>query len=220
MATGGEASRSRSVAPQRDPRSGGKRRRPSGEPPPLPRRLGVSGRVWIALAASVLVVASVILAFGALGAGFDRLDSTMLRGVAAIRTRWLTTVMVDINTVLTSRWTIRILRLGTVAALAGLRRWRHLFTFLGSVIVVGLAAYRLAVFQGPVRPFGVTIVGSWNGFSFPHPVAALAVTLVGMAYALLPPAAHFPRDRGRPGEVGGGRRTPAGGAGPGLFGRR
>ena len=195
MATGGEASRSRSVAPRRGPRSGGKRRRPSGEPPPLPRRLGVSGRVWIALAASVLVVASVILAFGALGAGFDRLDSTVLRGVAAIRTRWLTTVMVDINTVLTSRWTIRILRLGTVAALAGLRRWRHLFTFLGSVIVVGLAAYRLAVFQGPVRPFGVTIVGSWNGFSFPHPVAALAVTLVGMAYALLPPGR--PRSRGK-----------------------
>ena len=195
MATGGEASRSRSVAPQRGPRSGGKRRRPSGEPPPLPRRLGVSGRVWIALAVSVLVVASVILAFGALGAGFDRLDSTVLRGVAAIRTRWLTTVMVDINTVLTSRWTIRILRLGTVAALAGLRRWRHLFTFLGSVIVVGLAAYRLVVFQGPVRPFGVTIVGSWNGFSFPHPVAALAVTLVGMAYALLPPGR--PRSRGK-----------------------
>src|SRR5215469_4548857 len=195
MATGGEASRSRSVAPQRDPRSGGKRRRPSGEPPPLPRRLGVSGRVWIALAASVLVVASVILAFGAVGAGFDRLDSTMLRGVAAIRTRWLTTVMADINTVLTSRWTIRILRLGTVAALAGLRRWRHLFTFLGSVIVVGLAAYRLVVFQGPVRPFGVTIVGSWNGFWFPNPVAALAVTLVGMAYALLPPGR--PRSRGK-----------------------
>src|SRR5215472_2784479 len=195
MATGGEASRSRSVAPQRGPRSGGKRRRPSGEPPPLPRRLGVSGRVWIALAVSVLVVASVILAFGALGAGFDRLDSTMLRGVAAIRTRWLTTVMADINTVLTSRWTIRILRLGTVAALAGLRRWRHLFTFLGSVIVVGLAAYRLVVFQGPVRPFGVTIVGSWNGFWFPHPVAALAVTLVGMAYALLPPGR--PRSRGK-----------------------
>ena len=196
MATGGEASRSWSVAPQRGPRSGGKRRRPSGEPPPLPRRLGVSGRVWIALAASVLVVVGVILAFGAVGAGFDRLDSTMLRGVAAIRTRWLTNVMVDINTVLTSRWTIRILRLGTVIALAGLRRWRHLFTFLGSVIVVGLAAYQLAMFQGRVRPFGVTIVGSWDGFSFPSPpVAALAVTLVGMAYALLP--AGRPRSRGK-----------------------
>jgi tRNA A-37 threonylcarbamoyl transferase component Bud32 len=196
MATGGEASRSRSVAPQRGPRSGGRRRRPSGEPPPLPRRLGVSGRVWIALAASVLVVVGVIVAFGAVGAGFDRLDSTMLRGVAALRARWLTTVMADINTVLTSRWTIRILRLGTVVALAGWRRWRHLLTFLGSVIVVELAAYQLAMFQGRVRPFGVTIVGSWDGFSFPSPaVAALAVTLVGMAYALLP--AGRPRSRGK-----------------------
>jgi tRNA A-37 threonylcarbamoyl transferase component Bud32 len=196
MATGGEASRSRSVAPQRGLRSGGKRRRPSGEPPPLPRRLGVSGRVWIALAASVPVVVGVIFAYGAVGAGFDRWDSAVLRGVAALRTRWLTTVMVDINTVLTSRWTIRILRLGTVVALAGWRRWRHLLTFLGSVIVVGLAAYQLAMFQGRVRPFGVTIIGSWNGFSFPSPpVAALAVTLVGMAYALLPPGR--PRSRGK-----------------------
>jgi hypothetical protein len=47
-----------------------------------------------------------------------------------------------------------------------------------------------------VRPLGVTIIGPWDGFSFPSPsVAALAVTLVGMAYALLPPGR--PRSRGK-----------------------
>src|SRR5215472_16091843 len=136
MATGAEASRSRSGTPQRGPRGAGKRRRPSGEPPPLPRQLGVSGRVWIVLAASLPVVVGLIFAYGALGAGFDRWDSAVLRGIASIRTGWITTLMVGINSALTSGWTIRILRLGTIVALMGVRRWRHLFTFVGSVIVV------------------------------------------------------------------------------------
>jgi MFS superfamily sulfate permease-like transporter len=117
----------------------------------------------------LVAIVGLILAYGALGADFDRLDSAPLRGIASIRTGWLTTLMVGINTALMSRWTIRILRLGTIVVLVGWRRWRHLFTFLGSVIVVELAAYQLAIFQARVRPFGVAIVGSWVGFSFPSP---------------------------------------------------
>ena len=191
-----DASRSRSVTPQRGPRGAGRRRRPSGEPPPLPRQLGVSGRVWIALGASVPVVVGVLLAYGALGVAFDRWDSAVLRQIAVLRSGWLTTLMVAVNTVLVSRWTIGILRLGTMAALVGLRRWRHLVIFLGCVVAVGLAAFQLAIFQARVRPLGVTIIGGWDGFSFPAPqVAALAVTLVGMVYALLPPGR--PRSRGK-----------------------
>ena len=191
-----DASRSRSVTPQRGPRGAGKRRRPSGEPPPLPRQLGVSGRVWIVLGASVPVVVGVLLAYGALGVAFDRWDSAILRQVAVLRSGWLTTLMVGVNAVLVSRWTIGILRLGTMVALVGLRRWRHLVIFLGCVVAVALAAFQLAMFQARVRPLGVTIIGGWDGFSFPAPqVAALAVTLVGMVYALLPPGR--PRSRGK-----------------------
>ncbi len=143
-----------------------------------------------------LAIVGVILAYGALGVAFDRWDSAVLRRVVSIRTGWLTTLMVGVNTALVSRWTIGILRLGTMAALVGLRRWRHLATFLGCVVAVELAAAQLAFFQGRVRPFGVTIIGRWDGFSFPSPpVAALAVTLVGMAYTLLPPGQ--PRSRGK-----------------------
>src|SRR6266571_3041814 len=92
MATGAEASRSRSAAPQRGTRGAGRRRRPSGEPPPLPRRLGVSGRVWIALAVSLLAVVGLILAYRVLGAGFDRWDSVVLRGIVPVRTGWLVAV--------------------------------------------------------------------------------------------------------------------------------
>jgi tRNA A-37 threonylcarbamoyl transferase component Bud32/membrane-associated phospholipid phosphatase len=191
-----DASRSRSVTPQRGPRGAGRRRRPSGEPPPLPRQLGVSGRVWIALAASLPAVVGVLLAYGALGVAFDRWDSALLRQVAVLRTDWLTTLMVAVNTVLVSRWTMGILRLSTIVALVGLRRWRHLAIFLGCVVAVALAASQLAIFQARVRPLGVTIIGPWDGFSFPAPqVAALAVTLVGMVYALLPQGR--PRSQGK-----------------------
>jgi tRNA A-37 threonylcarbamoyl transferase component Bud32/membrane-associated phospholipid phosphatase len=179
---------SRSVTPQRGPGGGGRRRRPSGEPPPLPRNLGVSGRVWVALAAVLVAIVGLVLASQALASGFDRWNAAVLRGIVSIRTGWLTTLMVGVNTVLTSPWTVGILRLGTLVALVGLRRWRHLGVFLGSVVVVELAAYQLALLVTSPRPMDVRIIGSWEGFSFPSPpVAALAVTLVGMAYALLPP---------------------------------
>jgi membrane-associated phospholipid phosphatase/tRNA A-37 threonylcarbamoyl transferase component Bud32 len=189
MATDGAGtSPSRSVTPQRGPGGGGRRRRPSGEPPPLPRNLGVSGRVWITLTASLVAIIGLVLASQALASGFDRWNAAVLRGIVSIRTGWLTTLMLSVNTVLTSPWTIRVLRLGTLVALVGLRRWRHLAVFLGSVVVVELSAYQLALLVASPRPMDVRVIGSWEGFSFPSPpVAALAVTLVGMAYALLPP---------------------------------
>ena len=182
------SSPSRSVTPQRGPGGGGRRRRPSGEPPPLPRNLGVSGRVWVALAAVLVAIVGLVLASQALSSGFDRWNAAVLRGIVSIRTGWLTTLMVGVNTVLTSPWTVGILRVGTLVALVGLRRWRHLGVFLGSVVVVELAAYQLALLVTSPRPMDVRIIGSWEGFSFPSPpVAALAVTLMGMTYALLPP---------------------------------
>src|SRR6266508_40494 len=181
---------------RRGPRGGGKRRRPSGEPPPLPRHLGVSGSVWIALAGFLVAIVGLVLAFATLGDAFGRWDHAMVHRVAMVRTGWLTTLLVGLNTALVSRWTVRVLRLGTIVALVGLRRWRHLMVFLGCVVAVELAAAQLALLIARPRPIGVRLIGGWEGFSFPAPpVAALAVTLVGMAYALLPPGQ--PRSRGK-----------------------
>jgi tRNA A-37 threonylcarbamoyl transferase component Bud32/membrane-associated phospholipid phosphatase len=148
----------------------------------------VSGRVWVALAAFLVAIVGLVVASQALASGFDRWNAAVLRGIVSIRTGWLTTLMVGVNTVLTSPWTVRVLRLGTLVALVGLRRWRHLGVFLGCVVVVELAAYQLALLVSSPRPMDVRVIGGWEGFSFPSPpVAALAVTLWGMTYALLPP---------------------------------
>jgi tRNA A-37 threonylcarbamoyl transferase component Bud32 len=195
-AVGGSSRRGGSVTPEQGAPGAGRRRRPSGAPPPLPRQLGVSGWVWVTLSASFIAIILVAVAFRSIGNDFERWEVAVLRRIAAVRTGWLTTLVLGINTALAAEWTIRILRLGTLAALVGLRRWRHLLTFLGSVVAVELAVYQLNIFQARPRPIGVRIIGSWEGVSFPSPpVAALAVTLVGMAYTLLPPGRA--RSRGK-----------------------
>jgi tRNA A-37 threonylcarbamoyl transferase component Bud32/membrane-associated phospholipid phosphatase len=182
-------------APPRSRRDEGKRRRPSGEPPPLPRNLGLSGRVWIGLGALLIAIVALVIVYEAPSSGFDRLNAALLRRVVAIRTEVLTTLMLGINNGLASRRLIRIMRLGTIAALLGWRRWRHLLVFLGTVVLVEVAAYQLSILVASPRPLGVRIIGRWSGFSFPSPpMAALAVTLVGSTYSLLPP--------GRPRTVG------------------
>jgi tRNA A-37 threonylcarbamoyl transferase component Bud32/membrane-associated phospholipid phosphatase len=184
MDVGSETSNS---APAGDQHLSGKRRRPSGEPPPLPRKLGVSGVVWIGLAVFLFTIAVFVVAYAALGHSFDRWNSLFLQRLSALRTGWLDPVMVRVDEVLASRWTVGILRLGTMFALIVFRRWRHLLVFLASIVIVEGLAYELALFVASPRPDGVRIIGSWSGPSFPSPpVAGLAVTLVGIVYSLVP----------------------------------
>ena len=125
--------------------------------------------------------------YGALGLRFDRWDSLFLQRFVSIQAGWLTPVILRIDSVFSSRWTIGVLRLATVVALMGFRRWRHLLVFIISVVAVEALAYELSIFMGSARPDGVRIIGNWSGLSFPSPpVAALAVTLVGITYTLLP----------------------------------
>jgi hypothetical protein len=68
---------------------------------------------------------------------------------------------------------IAVLRWGILLALLGLRRFRHLLVFLGSLFAV-LLAVRLATVDRP-RPFGVDLHGGWAGWAMPsRPVAILA----------------------------------------------
>jgi tRNA A-37 threonylcarbamoyl transferase component Bud32 len=188
--------RSSNTAAERARGPSGKRRRPSGEPPPLPRKLGVSGKVWVALACTLVTILVLVIISGkTVGFGFDRWNSHALQRFVTIRTGWLTPVMLRIDSMFSSRWTIGILRLATIVALVGFRRWRHLLVFIVSVVAVEAIAYELSIFFASPRPDGVLIIGSWSGPAFPSlPVAALAVTLVGIVYSLLPP--------GRPRSIG------------------
>src|SRR5206468_12282254 len=101
------------------------------------------------------------------------------------RTGWLTSLMQGIK-VAGSGWGISALGLGLVVTLMILRRWRHLLVFLGSLFVaqmIGAFVYKAVTRP---RPFGVTIISGWGGFSIPSPpVAAMAAVLIGIAYTLI-----------------------------------
>jgi tRNA A-37 threonylcarbamoyl transferase component Bud32/membrane-associated phospholipid phosphatase len=87
---------------------------------------------------------------------------------------------------LTSEWFVRTLRVGTLAALVFVKRWRHFFAVVIAIFVVESTGDALQDLVGRTRPL-VPILADWEGASHPSlPVASLAVTLGAMAYAILP----------------------------------
>src|SRR3954469_5310339 len=68
-----------------------RRRRPSGEPPPLPRHLNASGKWWLGLSAAVVVAWIVVVATGTVTV-FDVADTRVLQAIGRIRAPWLTGV--------------------------------------------------------------------------------------------------------------------------------
>lgn len=134
----------------------------------------------------LMVVAFIVILFVLpIGNSFNRAESAFLRRLAALRTEFLDSLMLLING-LGSEWFNRLLRWGTVIALVVFRRWRHLFVFLATVLVIAWLTTELSQFIPRSRPLGVRIVGTWDGFAFPsRPVALLGVSLMGVVYTLV-----------------------------------
>ncbi|HXJ64377.1 MAG TPA: hypothetical protein VNN79_11535, partial [Actinomycetota bacterium] len=161
-----------------------RRRRPSDKPPPLPRELGLSGRLWTA-AIVALVVFLVLLFTLPIGTWFERGESDFLVWLSGFRTGWLTSVARFLAGI-GAEWPNRVARWAIIVVLIVSRRWRHLFVFVASVLVVSWLVAQLQVVAPRARPLGVRIIGSWEGFSFPsRTVAAAAITLMGVLYTVL-----------------------------------
>ncbi len=165
---------------------GGRRhRRPTGAPPPLPKKIGTTGALRLALL--VLVVLPGCIWLHVNPAPLDRFDDAITDAVVSLRVGWLDTVARSLNT-FGSRWGLGLLMLCTIAGVAWFKRWRHLAMFLISVALSGLVAQGLLLLASRPRPFDVTIIGSWEGFSAPSlPMGGLAVATVGIVYMLVEP---------------------------------
>jgi membrane-associated phospholipid phosphatase/tRNA A-37 threonylcarbamoyl transferase component Bud32 len=163
----------------------GRRRRPSGEAPPLPRPL-TTGTYWLAATGVVLLLWLVALANSSTNNYILAFDLTLLEWVSQLRTLVLTDVMRGLHA-LGSLWTIRVLFWATVAVLLVTRRFRHLFVFVGAVVgVIALSSLLAYLFMRP-RPLDVEILGDWTGAAHPaRPVAVFSATVVGMLYSLVP----------------------------------
>jgi tRNA A-37 threonylcarbamoyl transferase component Bud32 len=172
-------------------RVGGLRRRPTGAPPPLPRKLGRSGKIWLALAA-LIGIGLLWLSPETQPRGVLHAETAILRGFAALRADWLTPTARTVAALGTA-WSVTVLGGGLVAALIVLKRWRHLATFVIYLTALGLIGTGVYLLTKRPRPYGVTIIGDWIGFSLPSfPVAILAACLMGIAYSLVVPGR--PRD--------------------------
>jgi membrane-associated phospholipid phosphatase/tRNA A-37 threonylcarbamoyl transferase component Bud32 len=159
-------------------------RRPSGAPPPLPRNIGRSGRGWIA--ALVVLIVWMIVTAASLRArrGTDQVDAAVLRALAGWRTSWLTPVAHAADRIATG-WTMFFVASSLIVVTAIFRRWRHLFTFLGGVVVLAILGQLLINGYRRPRPYDVTTIGRWQGYSLPSAtVAIFAFTVIGLIYML------------------------------------
>jgi membrane-associated phospholipid phosphatase/tRNA A-37 threonylcarbamoyl transferase component Bud32 len=179
--TDGGPARARSLRISRS----GRRRRPSGEAPALPRPL-TTGRYWLAATGLVVLLWVPTLANSRTNHLVLGFDLALLGWVTRLRAEALSTVMQGLHT-FGSPWAIRGLFWATVLVLLLTRRVRHLFVFLGAVVgVIALSSLLAYLFVRP-RPYGVEILGDWSGSAHPsRPVAVFSATLVSMLYVLVP----------------------------------
>lgn len=169
-----------------------RRRRPSGEPEPLPRRpFAGAGKFWIVLAFFVLSILTLLLSstdfFLGSGTWWNNLDEDIMGGFIDLRTGSISSVAKFFDQ-LRADWLITALRLGTIAVLIFVKRWRHLMVFITVMLVTEPLMTGLANRLGRPRPDGIEFLTDWSGFGFPSiPLTALTVTLLSMAYALVVP---------------------------------
>ena len=166
----------RSSSPGGIPRSG-RRRRPSGQPPPLPHPLQATGVGWL-IAAVVLVALSLLVFAGELrgaAVAVTVVDDAVVRWLAGLRAPGLLATM-KVVAALGSWMAITVLLWGLLLALLILRRLRHLLVVLVAWTVQGLIIqYVLGPLLRRPRPFGVEFRTDWRAWALPSEQMAALV---------------------------------------------
>ncbi|HKZ75536.1 MAG TPA: hypothetical protein VJ259_02615 [Actinomycetota bacterium] len=154
-----------------------RRRRPVGEPAPLPRDLSGAAPFWIAIMLLLTFGYVVGTATGLLGRAQRALDSGVAEMLAGPRDAGAGEVGTWIDRLLP--WELLIVfRWAVAIALAAFRRWRHVAVFVGSVVVVTVV----------VRWFPTAgIAGTAIAGRPSEAMAGTAVTLLGVVHGLAPP---------------------------------
>jgi tRNA A-37 threonylcarbamoyl transferase component Bud32/membrane-associated phospholipid phosphatase len=165
-----------------------RRRRPTGEPPPLPHHLQTSGVRWLVATVVLVVLAVAVFARGMRGIAVDVtvVDVAVVDWLSGVDLPGFAAVMRAL-VALSSWWVLNPVAYALIIVLLVLRRFRHLIiwlvvstllAFIG--VIVGLVAQR-------PRPFGVEIREGWGGWAMPSmQVTLFAIGLVTILYTLVP----------------------------------
>jgi tRNA A-37 threonylcarbamoyl transferase component Bud32/membrane-associated phospholipid phosphatase len=166
-------------------RLSGRRRRPSGDKPPLPRELGTAGRIWLVFGLCAVLLWVSLFALPESPDWWGRRDVAILQQLVDLRTAALTSVAHALHA-LGSPWFIRPVRWAIILILLYFRKWRILAAVVVAFMAVSALVSIVAQTVHRPRPF-VEIIGAWSGYSHPSlPVAALAVTLAVLGLAVIP----------------------------------
>jgi membrane-associated phospholipid phosphatase len=171
-----------------DVRTSRRRRRPTGAPPPLPRTFPISSAGWLPATLALVAVFTITFAASRHSAALaiTAADDRVVQWFAGLRSPWLTRVVRD--AALAGSWgAIRVLVWGTFVSLLVLKRFRHLMVYF---VVINTTFYLVAMLSAWLkrpRPFGVAILGAWNGYALPSiQITLLAASLVTVLYTLVP----------------------------------
>jgi hypothetical protein len=156
----------------------GKRRRPSGEPPPLPKP------AWWPRYVRLLIVTIVVGALLAWWYASAPPDGGLMRWFAEHRVDWLTDIA-KVFSRLASQPAILALRVALLIVLLVFKRWRHIAVAVLGFFVMDIAVSELSIaLPAPTDPVVATDSGL---YFFPaYAVASLSITLWAMVATLAP----------------------------------
>ncbi len=163
-----------------------RRRRPSGEPPPLPHELNRAAVAWLVVFLFWALIWLWVFLSDAPAIWITRWDLRAMAPIVDNRVEWLDPAMELVNRFGTHWLTVLVGWVTLIGALAT-RRIRHAVLFLAALSVTALAVNVVAARIMRPRPLGVERIGDWAGFAQPsRPAALIAVAMVACTLTLVP----------------------------------
>lgn len=164
----------------------GRRRRPSGEPPPLPHELNRGAVAWLVAFVGWAIIWVWVFLSDDPAIWITERDLEAMGPLVDNRQSWLTPTMRRINQVGTL-WATPVVGWTTIVVGLATRRVRHVLLLIAALSVVAAIVTVVSVEIVRPRPLGVTQIGYWEGFAQPsRPVALLTAALVAARLTLIP----------------------------------
>lgn len=167
----------------------GRERRPSGEPPPLPRELNRAAIVWLVAFVGWAAVWAWVFLSDQPAIWITERDLEVMGPIVDNRQSWLTPTMRQINKIGTS-WATPVVGWATIIGGLFAKRIRHVLLLIASLSIAAAISTIVSIEILRPRPLGITQIGDWEGFAQPsRPVALLTAALVGAGLTLAPAGA-------------------------------